>query len=261
MCSHIRMKLKVASSNIRFDNPKDGDHDWKGRREILADVINSFNPDLLGTQEGWQWQLYDLKSLLEELDISDSHRSWIDERMYPSIFYRREDLHVLDSGDIWLSETPDVVASKSFNSAFPRLCTWSKFKCSQKRTLLFVDVHLDHIHSETREAQIGVLINEISKINDCTHMILCGDFNESPREDVRKLIVEKLGLYDPWTAHEKPEETSHHNFTGERCDGARIDWIMLSKNISCDAIDLHRDSHRGIFPSDHFPVFATIELK
>ena len=112
------MKFKVISANIRFDNPKDGKHDWNGRREIISKVINNYDTDLLGTQEGWQPQLNDLNSLLTDLEIVDSHRQWIEDRMYPSIFVNPTKIRVIDSGDVWLSETPYVAASKSFGSSF-----------------------------------------------------------------------------------------------------------------------------------------------
>lgn len=265
MCSQLRtnvfsyrnMNLKICSSNIRFDNPKDGTHDWAGRRQILSNFLNSINFDLLGTQEGLRPQIEDLLSLVGNLNLSDKHRDWIIDRMYPSIFFNPHKLTVIDSGDIWLSETPHIPASKSFGSAFPRLCTWAKFS----NDLIHINVHLDHLQTNTRQEQIKVLSHEIKKINNCKYTILTGDFNEGPQEEVMKIIVSELGLYDPWQSLNNPEEASHHDFSGASEGGLRIDWILLSKNISCEKIQLYKGSVNEIYPSDHYPVFAEVTLK
>lgn len=250
------MKIRICSANIRFDNPKDGVHDWAGRREILSNFLNSMQLDLFGTQEGLQPQIYDLLSLIPGFEISDSHRQWIIDRMYPSIFYSQK-LEVQESGDIWLSETPNMAATKSFGSAFPRLCTWTKFK---NIDLLYVNLHLDHLKTSTRQEQAKVLVNEVSKINNCKYLILTGDFNESPNEEVMNIVLKGLSLYDPWIKLNKIEQASHHDFGKIHHEASRIDWILLSKNIVCKDIKLYTDHLNNIYPSDHFPVYAQIEL-
>ncbi len=256
------MEYRIISSNIRFDNPSDGDHQWKYRKNILAEIINDFKPHLLGTQEGWKPQIYDFLHSLN-LKLADNHREWILERMYPCIFYNPEEIEVIESGDIWLSETPEVPASISFNSAFPRLCTWIKgiFKKSQT-PFIYVNTHLDHSNEEPRREQIKVLMSEIEKVNSENHpLILSGDFNESPSCDVRKEISERWpSLQDPWFKHKGEEEDSHHKFGIPRNNGSRIDWILLDKKFNATKIKLDKSSKDGIFPSDHYPVKVTFDF-
>jgi len=255
--------IKVVSTNIRFDNPADGEHDWKGRREILTDCLQDFSPDIFGTQEGWENQLYDLLSLMNEYEICDGHRNWIQDRMYPSIFVKKGVFDIHKSGDIWLSETPDIPASKSFNSAFPRLCTWIiATHIASNKKIIFVDVHLDHLETQTRQEQIKVLIKEITTVNsESLPIILLGDFNESPTEKVRELLDNsQLNLFDPWLELGHKEEPSHHGFKGFREDGTRIDWILCDKSFEALEIFLFKESDQGIYPSDHFPVFAKIKV-
>ncbi|MGB9837121.1 MAG: hypothetical protein ACPLRX_10320, partial [Candidatus Saccharicenans sp.] len=45
------LELKVMTFNVRFDNPADGPHNWKYRRDAAADLIRSRRVDLVGTQE------------------------------------------------------------------------------------------------------------------------------------------------------------------------------------------------------------------
>ena len=252
--------INVISSNIRFDNPNDGEHQWKFRLPHLADLLNKKSPDILGTQEGWEPQLRELHSKLNDLEIIDSHRNWIADRMYPTIFLNSKKFNLLRSGDIWLSETPYTEASKSFNSAFPRLCTWceAEYKENNKRVLI-INVHLDHLETATRQQQIKVLIKEIRAQSKEENVILMGDFNEAPNEEVRKILNNsELNLIDPWIEEELPEEPSHHSFKGKRDDGSRIDWILHSESFTSEKIKLLKDHFSGIYPSDHFPVFTQL---
>ncbi|WP_412470395.1 endonuclease/exonuclease/phosphatase family protein [Oceanospirillum sp. RT-1-3] len=254
----------VISSNIRFNNPADGVHSWDGRRVILANALNAYRPDVIGTQEGWEPQLRDFQELLDGLEIIDSNREWIEDRMYPSLYYRPDIFELINSGDIWLSETPYIAASKSFGSAFPRLCTWAILKAKENgKHYFFVNAHLDHLESDTRKEQIKVLISEIEKVRADYPIILTGDFNESPFEKVRKVLDESdLNLTDPWLDLGHEECESHHSFKGFREDGSRIDWILHSKDtLKCEEIHLHKESSEGIYPSDHFPVCATLSAK
>jgi endonuclease/exonuclease/phosphatase family metal-dependent hydrolase len=250
--------LRTASANIRFDNPADGEHDWNGRRKVLSRLLNNFNAHIFGTQEGREPQLKDLESLLPNHKLIDKNRDWITERMYPCIFVDPKRIDVIDSGDIWLSETPYEAGTKSFESAFPRLCTWIKAIHLETNTKFFyVNVHLDHILSSTRANQIQVLINETSKINNEKYpMLITGDFNESPFEDVREKINSQTNLYDPWMEKKLEEETSYHKFEGTNPDGSRIDWILVDKFFKTKSIKLEKSDLNGIYPSDHYFVFS-----
>lgn len=254
------MKIKLLSSNIRFSNPNDGSHDWKVRKPLLVKIFHDFGPDILGTQEGRIGQLKELDHSLKNLELVDSHRPWIDERMYPCLFINPKTVEVQSSGDIWLSETPDIPGSSSFESTFPRLCTWANvcFKESGIE-MLVINTHLDYIKQETRQKQIEVLIAEIKKFNK-RPIFLMGDFNEPAKTVVMQELMKALDLKDPWSEKGLPEETSHHSFRGsEMIEGDRIDWILIPKSFDCEEIYLEKSSGpEGIYPSDHYPLLATL---
>jgi len=58
--------LRVMSVNIRYDNPKDGPNRWCFRKKSLATLIKEVNPDVFGSQEGWEEQINELKTLLPQ---------------------------------------------------------------------------------------------------------------------------------------------------------------------------------------------------
>lgn len=255
--------LRIISSNIRYENPKDGDHDWPNRREYLAECLNRFDAHLIGTQEGREDQLRDLEKLLPNLKMVDSHRRWIEKRMYPCLFFNLDELTCHESGDLWLSETPHKIGSSSFESAFPRLVTWGifSFKDFPEKTFLVANTHLDHVLDSTRIEQAKVLCQELKILAKKKPLILMGDFNTEPTSEVRKIIFSSFPqLKDPWEEKNLPEISSHHPFTGENPKGARIDWILCPKEFKCDEIRFDQSkSDKGIYPSDHFPLLAAME--
>jgi endonuclease/exonuclease/phosphatase family metal-dependent hydrolase len=253
------MQLKIISSNIRYDNPEDGEHSWENRKPLLLKIFHDFNPDILGTQEGRELQIKNLARSLS-LKLVDRHRQWIQERMYPCLFINEDKIQVHKSGDIWLSETPEISGSKSFKSSFPRLCTWMHITHIKSHQDYFViNTHLDHVLEETRIQQVNVLINEIQKMNKLQlPIILLGDFNDSPKGAIRKTLIERLNLFDPWIKLGQPEETSHHGFRGSNETGDRIDWILIPHSFVIEEIQLEKRSFNDVFPSDHYPLLATV---
>lgn len=256
------MQLKIISSNIRYENNLDGIHSWVNRLPLLQNIFMEFKPDILATQEGKEIQIKSLASAISMKLITD-HRQWITERMYPSLYVNEQQIQVSESGDIWLSKTPSINGSVSFKSAFPRLCTWMRIThLITSHKYFVVNTHLDHVLKETRLEQIKVLIREVQILNkENLPLILMGDFNDSPDSEVRKIILKKLNLLDPWTELSYPEEGSHHSFLGDKTKGERIDWILIPKDLSASEIRLEKKSFNNIYPSDHYPLLATLMPK
>lgn len=252
-------ELKIITSNIRFSNPSDGTHDWPYRLPLLANIFNDTSPDILATQEGRIGQLQELDKELLNLSLLDTHRNWIDDRMYPCLFINPQTISVEDSGDIWLSETPLIPGSKSFSSAFPRLCTWAEVTVnSNGKQLMIVNTHLDHVLNSTRVRQVKVLISEVKKINN-RELVILGDFNEPPTTSIKSDLMEAFDLKDPWTEKNYAEETSHHAFNGfKTIAGDRIDWILIPKNFECINLIMDKRSVKNVYPSDHYPIVATV---
>ena len=251
--------MNIGTINIRYENNHDGENSWSNRRHLLAKFIKDRKFDFIGTQEGRKNQILELANDID-LKLADEHRNWIDERMYPSIFYHSAKYSLLKSGDIWLSETPNVAGSSSFKSTFPRLATWVKLQNKQSQFKIFVvNVHLDHVLEETRIKQTNVLISEIQKIlSPSEKLIILGDFNDSPQSFIYQEIIKNFNLKDPWKHLNVLEESSHHGFLGKNIHGQRIDWILLDHHFECERIYLDKTHQDNIYLSDHFPVVATL---
>ena len=253
----------VVSINIRFDNPTDGRNRWGLRLPLLSGMLNAHRPDIIATQEGWRDQLQELEARLAGCSLVDRHRGWLGDRMYPCLFVRRRRLRVLRSGDVWLSETPDVAGSYSFGSAFPRLMTWCELELhASGRRIVFANLHLDHERRSTRIEQARVAARELYALNERRlPVILAGDFNDTADGPVRAAVMDALPeLYDPWEAAGKSELPTFHGFNGRLPEAERIDWILLDRRLTAGEIFIDRRSRQGRYPSDHFPVVCRLEI-
>lgn len=255
--------LNLISSNIRFESQKDGPNNWPFRKATLSELLLSKTPQILGTQEGREPQLRDFDHLLHGLELVDHHRDWIEERMYPCLWYDPKKLKLENSQDFWLSETPSIAGSKSFDSAFPRLVTVATFKdLENSQQFIVSNCHLDHLKEETRLQQIEVLATSLGYYNQNNlPVILMGDFNSPATGPVRQKLTKLIDLKDPWLDLKKKEETTFHHFHGDSYDpqkGARIDWILYHPKFK--VIDAHilKDHKDGLYPSDHYPIWTQL---
>ena len=253
--------VRVATSNIRFDGDDAPGQRWLDRRDALATLLSDAQPDILGTQEGWESQLDQLAERMPALERTDTHRHWAPGRMYPTIFFRSSRFELLRSGDRWLSATPEVPDSRFTLSPYPRTLAWAVLRERSSGEAIFVtNAHLTHLLPWVRRAQARVLAEQIRELNTERHpVVLLGDFNERPTGDTRETLERSLPeLADPWGRRDDPALTTFHAYGGWLA-GGRIDWILLDRCLTVErARILRRERFRGAapHPSDHHPVLA-----
>jgi endonuclease/exonuclease/phosphatase family metal-dependent hydrolase len=251
--------LRVMSFNIRLPLASDGANNWPGRRELAVRMIARAAPDLIGTQELWKVQGDDLVDRLPQygwigIDRKGGHA---DEHM--GIFYRRDRLRLVEFGNFWLSETPEVPGSISWNhQPYPRMVTWAKFEMLRGgRSFYAFNTHLPH-RPEDEPARLkgaALLIERIQAVAGDLPVVLTGDFNTTPDSGVHALLA--TGLADAWTVAQRrlgPAET-FHAFTGKA--DRRIDWIF-SRGFQTRRVQTITEHRGAVQTSDHFPVVADL---
>ena len=128
--SFYAQQLYVGTYNIRYNNPND-EHEgnaWAQRCPPLCDFINFEQPEIFGTQEVLVDQLHDLIKGLNGYDyIGIGREDGKEKGEYAAIFYKKDQLKLIDSGNFWLSSTPEH-ASLGWDAACIRICTWENFK-------------------------------------------------------------------------------------------------------------------------------------
>ena len=144
--------MKILTCNIRCFGADDGKNNWIHRKQLCIDVIKSHSPDIICFQEMWSQQFSDLYSAFFEY----SYYGMVDEPVggHPqnSIFFRTKEFRLISAGGYWLSESPHVAGSKSWNSECVRLANWIRLEDhSTKSEFRVVNTHLDHVSQVARE--------------------------------------------------------------------------------------------------------------
>ncbi len=256
--------LRVMSFNLRVRNMMDLFNGWSSRREIAAEAIRQFQPDVLATQECLDEQARDLLERLPGYRFVGAGRKngRLSGGEMCAIFYRADRFHLVSHGHLWLSSRPDKPGSKSFGSWWPRMATWAKLQPRTGGEAVYVfNTHLDISGEKTRDAQARVLRQQIERIAGSAPVIVTGDFNTTEDSPTyRTLLGAAAGLSDSYrTVHTRvaSNERTHHGFGG-KTHGQRIDWILTSRHFHAGGAAIVRHERNGKFPSDHFPITAVL---
>lgn len=251
------------SYNIRLNVDSDGENAWPKRREFLVSQVLFHAPDLLGTQEVLPDQLDYLGGKLVPYARIGVGREGGNKGEYSAIFYHRGKFRVEESGTFWLSPTPDSVASVGWDAALPRIVTYGRFsdRATGEEFMAF-NTHFDHRGERARVESARLITKMIDSLNRRKlPVILTGDLNLTPESapigvltdslrDAFTAAAVRLGPAGTFTGfdHTKPAER-------------RIDYIMVSTGIEVVSFATLTDAIDGRYPSDHFPVVASLHLR
>lgn len=254
--------LRVMSFNIRLSAVNDGVNSWPNRKELYLQTVRDFAPDLLGTQEVIHDQFEALVAGLPEMHaIGVGRDDGVNKGERSALLVRKSRFDVLDSGTFWLSETPEVIGSKSWDAAITRICTWARLKDRMTgRELLCANAHFDHKGELARENSAKLLAKRLPELAAGAPMILMGDFNATEDSPAYRALVgsQFSDSYRVVRPERSPEETTFHAFKGTTT-GSRIDWILHTPELQAiDAQILRSPARDGVYPSDHYPVTATL---
>jgi endonuclease/exonuclease/phosphatase family metal-dependent hydrolase len=261
--------FSIMTFNLRYPEIKDGSDYWPERIDRATAVIKKHQPILIGTQEGYHSMLQDLETRLKEYDWVGRGRFGEHENEHNAIFYNRDELTLEENGQFWLSETPEVEASISWNSAFPRICTWARFlhRKSNKSFYLY-NTHLDHHSQEAKDRGIQIIREYIAKQRalDGLPALLTGDFNSFPGEIPIRLLrgeIEVIGkkneLTDAYSIISGNPGLTFHSFKGGD-SGEPIDYIFATAEFEILSVLIDRCQINGGYPSDHYPVVAKVQF-
>ena len=180
--------MKLMTFNLRFENDRDGENAWILRRDLVVQVIQRYQPDILGTQEGKWTQLTYLQENLPFYAAVLPGREPDTHIQCPTLFYRKKDYHLEDAGDFWLSRTPDVHLSKDWDSAFPRMMSHARLcEKSSARKITVAVTHLDHMGTEARFQQARLVADWVNQQKP--PVLLMGDFNDSPGSRIHDILI------------------------------------------------------------------------
>ena len=265
--------VRVMTFNIRLGTAKDGLNAWPLRKELLFRTVETFDPDLFGTQEVLPGQGEELKARFARTHdfVGVPRNDGKTTGEMAAVLFRRDRFEKVREGTFWLSETPEKIGSRGWDAALPRVATWVELrdKRNDGRKLLFLNTHFDHVGKKARVESAKLLRRRLVELAGAdAAVIVTGDFNSPQDSPAYKEILGAPGgplrLVETFKeAHPSPttRDFTFHGFTGENKSASRIDWILRSDRFETIRADIDRTSENGRYPSDHFPVEALVRWR
>jgi len=256
--------INLMTYNIRYDNPADGSNSWIHRKDALANVIKTHNTHVLGIQEALYHQVIDLQNALPHMHWIGAGRDngW-ENGEFMAIFYDTSRFYLLEREHFWLSETPEIAGSRSWNSACPRMVTWVKLQEQQTGKVFYhFNTHLDHQSGEARLQSVHLLYKKITENVGTNPAIITGDFNITPSDSVYKQMASYFIDVRTLFPNKKLPNTTFNNFKTQGINNMMIDFIFTNapQLLNCHHFNILQEKHAHSFPSDHFPVQLSFNL-
>ena len=261
-------ELNVMTFNIRLNTTSDSLNAWPYRKDMVASQILFHDVHILGVQEALHDQMMDLQQRLKSFRYIGGGRDDGKEKgEYSAIFYDTTRLLLLESRMFWLSQTPDIPGSKSWDAAITRMVTWAKLRDRKTGKTFFVfNTHFDHKGQIARRESAIIILKKAKEIADGSPFIFTGDFNAQPADEPIRIITDKenpLHFSDAKQISQRPHygPTGTFNaFKSKEINDQPIDYIFLKGKWKVLSHATISQTWNGRFASDHFSVLARLAL-
>jgi endonuclease/exonuclease/phosphatase family metal-dependent hydrolase len=186
--------------NIRVENLDWGRHHWKVRLPLLVSRLSQHDPDIIGTQEGLYSQVKSLEASLPEYNafgyLKEESREANENNV---IFYKKDKFDFIKGDYLWLSDTPAVELSNTWDARLPRVFTYAILRLKQtKQDIMVLNTHLDHHGKSARIKSSEFMIKFIKESNKAgLPVIILGDFNQTNHSEVYNIFIND-GFKDPF---------------------------------------------------------------
>ena len=252
--------FNLATFNIRCPVDRTP-NTWDERKARCLAVIQQNKFDIFGVQEAYRKQLDDLLGS-EFAFVGGGRADFKNKGEFSAIIYRKTRFELIDGGTFGLSEKPQTPGVKSWKSACPRIVTWGIFLDKKTgKKFIYYNTHLDHKSELARVNGIKLIVEHSRKNIVGIPIVLTGDFNAKPDSETYKIA--KTLLKDAAevtrTPHSGPMQTYHAYGRSKR--NVPIDYIFVSEGIQVLSHKTDDTKFPEGFPSDHFPVVATLRIR
>ncbi|WP_420113253.1 endonuclease/exonuclease/phosphatase family protein [Pseudactinotalea sp.] len=262
-------EIHVMTFNVRCDagSPTGHPDHWPDRAPLLTRMLAVEQPDLLGVQEPFGHQLGAIRAGLgDRYRMVGASREVDPDGEHSSIFYDADRFEALESGQYWLSETPQEVGSTGWGATLPRIVVWARLRDrATGRVVLHANSHFDHASEAARVRSAEVVADQLSgAIERVDAVLFTADANAAAeRSEPYRVATEDTGLRDAWLAADQrltPAIGTFPDYRAPVADGDRIDWILVGGNARVHAAAIDAGANGGAQPSDHAAVHAVVTI-
>ena len=252
--------MKLLNFNLRCADDPDGDSIAERAMRIL-DIINDYQPDICGFQEGvpaWEEELEAMA------DRYDHYREYADvNQEFIDISWRKDRYELVGKSRFWLSPTPEVCSKGWYGGGFgiPRVCVQVSLRHKETgKVVHYYNSHFDGADRTARESAM-LIIHRAEELGRGEAVFCSADFNMttySPGwmamrcffKDVREEVAPE----------NKQGTLNIYQEVGEDMNKL-IDFIFYTgKDVKAKSYEVITRLYDGKFPSDHYGLIAEFEL-
>ncbi|XMB72015.1 endonuclease/exonuclease/phosphatase family protein [Mycoplasmatota bacterium WC30] len=258
--------INVFSYNMKYESETGGGdpvYTWERRLPGIVDSFERYSADIVGTQELRKWQLDGLMSSLDSKYVAYGEPRYLEADEHCSIIYNSDRFTFIEGDTLWLSDTPEVVGSKSWDTALPRIVTYAMLldDVTNKEFVVF-NIHLDHRSESARRNGLNLVVELMLDFEDYP-IILTGDFNMYDDSGDFESLNNQSDIFGntftPFQDQFDPNGKTSHGFNGG-IEGKPIDYIYysLSKFTVLETSIIYDKWEDRFFLSDHYPVYSIL---
>lgn len=234
---------------------------WESRVPKAVDIIRRYAPESFGVQEatpGWMRALEEALPEYAWVGVGRDDGAWKGE--FSAVFFRRDLFELKDSGTFWLSETPEK-PGKGWDADCVRVCTYALLhNIETGRDFVHFNTHLDHRGPIAQQKGAELVALRAKALWGDIPAVFTGDFNVTPGSAPCE-AVKAGGFADSRDiAAESDKGTTFHDFEKPGFAGETIDYVFVRGDVPVSRFAVIRERVDGGLPSDHYPVYADMEL-
>ena len=296
MQTHLRvMSFNILAASYDEGYAADDARRWAGRASLNVATIRDAAPDVLGVQEMGLGNLQTYQRELSEYhywlgltanpyrDPVTPMRNFYHE-WWPAIFWKAARFDLVAGGGFYISRTLDAslwYVSHLYDAHYMHPITWVRLR-DKVSGLEFLSFNTHMHHLARTDGNRPFVQHMLTLASDTTPILLTGDFNNHPYQpeqgwhDTAHRAFLEGGFIDTYRAARgnEPEVESEADYTfhayygeeipaGKVDDPWRMDWVLVHPGAAKVAVHNHtiiRTAAPPLYPSDHYPVVAEIEL-
>ena len=256
-------EIKVMSYNIRLSSgtiEADSIYHWEHRKQASLELMHQEQPTVFGLQEACPDQMdYMVENLPEYGYIGVGRDDGKRKGEFMSIFYKKDEVELIDGGTFWLSQTPDQV-TKGWDAACFRTCTWTILKKKDTgKKFVYLNTHLDHMGKVAQRESIKLIVAKAEELTGGKlPVFVTADFNVRTTDEIFKPL--QAVMLDARVEAPETDNRGTINCWGTTPPGVVIDHIFF-RGAEAQKFEVLRDKDYGApYVSDHYPVMLTAIL-
>lgn len=233
---------------------------WENRVPLVCSIIKEYKPSSFGVQEAhWEWMQALCENLPEYDYVGVGRDDGDKDGEFSAVFYLKDEFTASESGNFWLSETPDK-PSLGWDAACIRNATYVKLTHKESgKAYIHFNTHLDHVGALAQINGVKMIQEKAASFGGLP-VVCTGDFNVFQDSECYNVMVSGNMGDSRKMAPDTDDCYTYHGFQPEKRHEI-IDFVFVDratvKPVNFKVINKLVD---GEFYSDHHAVYADIEL-